>query len=52
MATEEAADAAVKKLNGREIKGRPIRVNEAQARGTGGGAGGGGGGGGGRGRDR
>jgi RNA recognition motif-containing protein len=54
MATEEAADAAVKKLNGREIKGRPIRVNEAQARGTGGGPGGGGsgGGGGGRGRDR
>ncbi len=52
MATEEAADAAVKKLNGRDIKGRPIRVNEAQARGTGGGAGGGGGGGGGRGRDR
>jgi RNA recognition motif-containing protein len=51
MATEEAADAAVKKLNGREIKGRPIRVNEAQARGTGGSAGGGGGGGG-RGRDR
>jgi len=38
MATDEAADAAVKKLNGREIKGRPIRVNEAQAR-TGGGGG-------------
>jgi RNA recognition motif-containing protein len=32
MATEEAADSAIKKLNGREIKGRPIRVNEAQAR--------------------
>jgi RNA recognition motif-containing protein len=32
MATDEAADSAVKKLNGREIKGRPIRVNEAQAR--------------------
>jgi RNA recognition motif-containing protein len=42
MATEEAADAAIKKLNGREIKGRPIRVNEAQAR-TGGGGGAGGG---------
>ena len=39
MATDEGADAAIKRLNGREIKGRPIRVNEAQARG---GAGGGG----------
>ena len=38
MTTDEAADAAIKKLNGREIKGRPIRVNEAQAR-TGGGGG-------------
>jgi cold-inducible RNA-binding protein len=43
MATDEAADAAIKRLNGRDIKGRPIRVNEAQARGSGGGAGGGGG---------
>ncbi|HVC44505.1 MAG TPA: RNA-binding protein [Candidatus Binataceae bacterium] len=43
MANDEAADAAVKKLNGRDIKGRPIRVNEAQARTGGGGAGGGGG---------
>ncbi len=32
MATEEAAQAAIKKLNGRDVKGRPIRVNEAQAR--------------------
>ncbi|HYA36011.1 MAG TPA: RNA-binding protein [Candidatus Binataceae bacterium] len=32
MATDEAADSAIKKLNGREIKGRAIRVNEAQAR--------------------
>jgi len=32
MATDEAAEAAIKKLNGRDIKGRPIRVNEAQAR--------------------
>ena len=47
MATDEAADAAVTKLNGREIKGRAIRVNEAQAR-----TGGGGGHGGGRDRDR
>src|SRR5579883_3329104 len=36
MANDEAAEAAIKRLNGREIKGRPIRVNEAQAR-TGGG---------------
>ncbi len=42
MATDEAADAAITKLNGREIKGRAIRVNEAQAR-TGGGGGHGGG---------
>jgi RNA recognition motif-containing protein len=32
MATDDAAEAAVKKLNGRELKGRAIRVNEAQAR--------------------
>jgi RNA recognition motif-containing protein len=32
MATDEAAETAIKKLNGRDIKGRPIRVNEAQAR--------------------
>jgi cold-inducible RNA-binding protein len=50
MATDEAADGAIKKLNGREVKGRPIRVNEAQARGIGGG--GAGGGGRGPGRDR
>ena len=37
MATDEAADTAIQKLNGREIKGRPIRVNEAQARTSGGG---------------
>jgi RNA recognition motif-containing protein len=52
MATDEAADAAIKKLNGRDIKGRPIRVNEAQARGTGGGGGAGGGRGPSSGRDR
>jgi RNA recognition motif-containing protein len=56
MASDEAADAAIKKFNGRDLKGRAIRVNEAQAR-TGGGGGGGerGGerrGGGGGGRDR
>ena len=41
MATDEAADAAIKKLNGRDLKGRAIRVNEAQARSGGGGGGGG-----------
>lgn len=53
MASDEAAEAAIKKFNGRDLKGRAIRVNEAQSRG---GAGGGGGGGEGRGsrgaRDR
>lgn len=44
MVTDEAADAAITKLNGREIKGRPIRVNEAQARTSGGGSRSGGGG--------
>ncbi len=44
MGTDEGAEAAVKRLNGRDIKGRPIRVNEAQARSGGGGGGGGGGG--------
>jgi RNA recognition motif-containing protein len=41
MATDEAAEGALKKLNGRDIKGCPIRVNEAQARNGGGGAAGG-----------
>jgi RNA recognition motif-containing protein len=40
MATEEGADTAIKSLNGRDIKGRPIKVNEAQARTGGGGRGG------------
>jgi RNA recognition motif-containing protein len=40
MATDDAAETAINTLNGRELKGRPIRVNEAQAR-TGGGGGGG-----------
>jgi len=39
MASDEAAEAAIKKLNGRDIKGRAIRVNEAQARSGGGGGG-------------
>jgi RNA recognition motif-containing protein len=32
MSSDEAAEEAVTKLNGRDIKGRAIRVNEAQAR--------------------
>lgn len=43
METDEAAEAAIKTLNGRDIKGRQIRVNEAQARSSGGGANAGGG---------
>ena|SRR5213594_847280 len=55
METKEAADAAVQALNGKEIDGRALTVNEARPReerprsGGGGGYGGGGGGGGGRG---
>jgi RNA recognition motif-containing protein len=49
MATDEAAETAIKTLNGRDVKGRPIRVNEAQARSGGGGMRGPGGG---RDRDR
>lgn len=52
MATDEAADEAIKKLNGRDLKGRAIRVNEAQARTAGGGGGERRGAGGGRDRDR
>src|SRR5713101_5733173 len=37
MASDESADAAIKKFNGRHVKGRAIRVNEAQSRGAGGG---------------
>jgi RNA recognition motif-containing protein len=52
MATDEAAESAIKTLNGRDVKGRPIRVNEAQARSGGGGGGGMRGSGSGRDRDR
>src|SRR5881409_2959760 len=48
METKEAADAAVQALNGKEIDGRALTVNEARPREdrprTGGGGGGGGGG--------
>ena len=37
------AEVACAKLNGQEVDGRPLRVNEAQPRGGGGGGGGGGG---------
>jgi RNA recognition motif-containing protein len=60
MGTDEEAKNAIDQLNGRELGGRALTVNEAQERsgggggsrggGGGGGRGGGGGGGGGRGR--
>jgi len=55
MGTKEAAEAAIKAMNGYELQGRALTVNEARAReerpggGGGGGRGGRGGGGGGRG---
>ena len=60
METKEAAEAAIKAVNGVEIDGRALTVNEARPRedrpprsgGGGGGGGGYGGGGGGRGGDR
>jgi len=55
MSTDQEAQTAIQQLNGRELDGRAINVNEAQERGGGGGGGRGGGGrggggGGGRGR--
>ncbi len=55
MSSEQEAQNAIQQLNGRELDGRAINVNEAQERTGGGGRGGGGGGrggggGGGRGR--
>ena len=61
MGSDQEARAAIEQLNGRDVDGRAIAVNEAQERATGGGRsggfpgggggrGGGGGGGGGRGR--
>lgn len=55
MATDEDAQAAIQAMDGVELDGRQIRVNEAeerQQRGGGGGGGGRRGGGGGGGRDR
>lgn len=51
MPTKTEAEAAINSLNGKELKGRPLNVNEARPRPEGGGGGGGGprrGGGGGR----
>jgi RNA recognition motif-containing protein len=44
MGSEEDAKSAIAALDGRELDGRPLRVNEAQERQGGGGGGGGGGG--------
>jgi RNA recognition motif-containing protein len=49
MGTDEEAQNAIQQLNGRELDGRAINVNEAPERSGGGGGGGRGGGGGGRG---
>jgi RNA recognition motif-containing protein len=46
MSSDQEAQAAIEQLNGRELDGRAIAVNEAQERGGGGGGRGGGGGGG------
>ena len=51
MADAEAADRAVAELNGTDLEGRALTVNEARPRADRGGSGGGGGGGG-RGRRR
>lgn len=45
---EDGADQAIEALNGQDLQGRPLRVNEAQSKGGGGGRGGNRGGGGGR----
>jgi cold-inducible RNA-binding protein len=52
MSSDQEAQEAIGQLNGRELGGRALNVNEAQERSGGGGGGrsGGGGGGGGRGR--
>ena len=48
MSTNEEASAAIEALNGKEIDGRAVTVNEARPKPQGGGGGGGGGGGRGR----
>src|SRR5271166_2827324 len=49
MKTDQEAQAAIAALNGKEMNGRALTVNEARPKTEGGGRGGGGGGGGGRG---
>ncbi|MBM3973115.1 MAG: RNA-binding protein [Planctomycetes bacterium] len=49
MATDQDAQNAIQAMNGADLDGRPLKVNEAQPRQDGGGRGGFGGGGGGRG---
>jgi RNA recognition motif-containing protein len=44
MASSEDADGAIRELNGFELDGRQLTVNEARERASGGGGGGGGGG--------
>jgi RNA recognition motif-containing protein len=44
MSSDQEAQEAIQQLNGRELDGRAINVNEAQERGGGGGGGRGGGG--------
>lgn len=44
MASDEEAQAAIQALNGKDMGGRPLTVNEARPREGGGGGGGGGGG--------
>ena len=43
MAEQSAAEAAIRALDGSELGGRSLRVNEAEDKGRGGGGGGGGG---------
>jgi RNA recognition motif-containing protein len=50
MSDGAAAQAAIKGVNGTELGGRTLNVNEARPKGSGGGGGGGRGGGGGGGR--
>ena len=49
MGSDQEAQAAITGLNGKEVEGRALTVNEARPKTEGGGRGGGGGGGGGRG---
>lgn len=52
MPNDEEAKAAIAALDGKDVDGRPVKLNEAQPRPERGGGGGGRPGGGGRGRDR